>query len=81
MSFDYKRMLKFEHNIGAKEAKLRIMAGSAALLVSIFTAKIILLVIGLVLVAEGYVGWCPAYSGMGKNTCGENEVAAPIAGE
>lgn len=68
MSFDYKRLIKFEHNIGAKEAKMRMMAGAAALLISIFTAKIILLLLGLVLVATGYSGWCPAYSGMNKNT-------------
>jgi len=68
MSFDYKRLVKFEHNIGAKEAKMRMMAGAAALLISIFTAKIILLLLGLVLVATGYSGWCPAYSGMNKNT-------------
>lgn len=79
MSFDYKRMIKFEHNVGAKEAKTRMIAGSVALLVSIFTAKIILLVVGLVLVATGYSGWCPTYSGMNKNTCGANEVETPAA--
>ncbi len=68
MSFDYKRLLKFEHNIGAKEAKMRMMGGAAALLISIFTAKIILLLLGLILVATGYSGWCPAYSGVNKNT-------------
>lgn len=81
MSFDFKRMLKFEHNVGAKEAKMRLMAGSAALLISIFTAKIILLVAGLVLVATGYSGWCPAYSGMNKNTCGADEAGTPPAAE
>jgi hypothetical protein len=69
MSFDYKRLVKFEHNVGAKEAKNRLLVGSIILLVSIFTAKIILLLAGLVLVATGYVGWCPAYSGFNKNTC------------
>lgn len=77
MSFDYKRMIKFEHNVGAKEAKMRMIAGAAALLISVFTASIILLVVGLVLVATGYSGWCPAYSGMGKNTCGMDEVETP----
>jgi Protein of unknown function (DUF2892) len=81
MSFDYKRLVKVEHNVGQKEAKMRMMAGSAALLVSIFTAKIILLVLGLVLVATGYSGWCPAYSGMNKNTCGVDEIETPAAGE
>lgn len=81
MSFDYKRMLKFEHNVGEKEAKIRMMAGAAALLVSVFTASIILLVLGLVLVATGYSGWCPAYSGMDKNTCCAGEGDKPSTTE
>jgi hypothetical protein len=81
MSFDYKRLVKFEHNIGQKEAKMRMMGGAAALFVSIFTAKIILLLLGLVLIATGYSGWCPAYSGMNKNTCAADEVETPTAAE
>jgi hypothetical protein len=68
MSFDFKRMTKFEHNVGEKEKKYRLYAGAALLVVSVFTAQIALLLIGLVLVATGYSGWCPAYSGLGKNT-------------
>jgi membrane-bound ClpP family serine protease len=45
------------------------MAGGAVLIViSIFTAKIILLLAGLVLIATGYIGWCPVYSSFNKNT-------------
>ena len=76
MSFDFKRMLKFEHNVGAKDKKGRMMAGAALLLVSVFTAKIILLLLGMVLVATAYSGWCPVYSGMGKNTCAADEASA-----
>ena len=81
MSFDYKRMLKFEHNVGEKEAKYRLYAGSAAFFISVFIASIALLLIGLVLVATGYSGWCPAYSGMNKNTCvtGESAEETPEA--
>ena len=78
MSFDYKRMIKFEHNVGEKEKKYRMYGGAALIAISIFTASIALLLIGLVLVATGYSGWCPAYSGFGKNTCetgGESESA------
>jgi Protein of unknown function (DUF2892) len=75
MSFDFKRMMKFEHNVGLKEKKYRLYAGAALLVVSIFTAQIVLLLIGLVLVATGYSGWCPAYSGLGKNTCSADETA------
>ncbi|MDO9213328.1 MAG: DUF2892 domain-containing protein [Methylococcales bacterium] len=81
MSFDFKRMLKREHNVGCQEKKYRLYAGSAALVISIFTASIALLVIGLVLVATGYTGWCPVYSGMNKNTntAGEATETTPEA--
>lgn len=69
MSFDFKRMIKFEYNVGEKEKKYRIYAGAALIAISIFTASIALLLIGLVLVATGFTGWCPAYSGLNKNTC------------
>jgi len=68
MSFDYKRMVKFEHNIGDQEKKYRLYGGAALLAVSIFTASIALLLIGMVLVGTGFSGWCPAYSGLNKNT-------------
>jgi hypothetical protein len=68
MSFDYKRMIKFELNVGEQEKKYRLYAGVALLVISVFTAKIILLLIGLVLVGTGYSGWCPVYSGLEKNT-------------
>ena len=63
MSFDFKRMLKFEHNVGEKEKKYRLYSGAALIAISIFTASIALLVIGMVLAATGFSGWCPAYSG------------------
>jgi hypothetical protein len=69
MSFDYKRMIKFEHNVGEKEKKYRLYGGAALVAISIFTASIALLLIGMVLIATGFSGWCPAYSGMNKNTC------------
>ncbi len=73
MSFDYKRLIKFEHNIGEKEKKYRLIGGSVLVFISIFTAKIILLLAGMALIATGYSGWCPAYSGMDKNTCEGNQ--------
>ncbi|WKJ89344.1 DUF2892 domain-containing protein [Methylomonas montana] len=72
MSFDYKRLIKFEHNIGDKDKKVRMVSGVVLLAVSLFTASILMLVVGLVLVATSYVGWCPAYSGFDKNTLGSN---------
>lgn len=76
MSFDYKRMTKFEHNVGEKEKKYRLYGGAALLVISIFTAQIFLLIVGLVLVATGYSGWCPVYSGMCRNTCTPEETTA-----
>ncbi len=73
MNFDYKRMLKFERNVGEKEKKARMAGGALLILISIFTAKIILLILGLVLVGTGYSGWCPAYSGFGKSSCDSSE--------
>ncbi|MEI8574234.1 DUF2892 domain-containing protein [Methylomonas sp. LW13] len=70
MSFDYKRLIKFEHNIGEKDKKVRIVSGVVLLSVSLFTASILMLLVGLVLVATSYSGWCPVYSGMDKNTLG-----------
>ncbi len=68
MNFDYKRLIKFEHNIGAKDKKIRLISGVVLLAVSLFTASVLMLLVGLVLVATSYFGWCPAYSGFNKNT-------------
>ena len=69
MSFDYKRMIKFEHNVGEKEKKYRIYGGAALIVISLFTAEITLLVVGIILVATGFSGFCPAYAGLNKSTC------------
>ena len=73
MKFDYKRLVKFEHNVSEQEKKIRLGVGAAMILVSLFLANILLLLVGLVLITTGYIGWCPAYSGFDKNTCGVNE--------
>jgi len=71
MNFDFKRMLKFELNIGEKEKKYRLYGGVALLVISLFApgGEVLLLLAGLILVATGYSGWCPIYSGLNKNTC------------
>ena len=76
MSFDFKRMIKFEHNVGEKEKKYRLYAGAALIAISIFTASIALLLVGMVLIATGFSGWCPAYSGLNKNTSGTDNSPA-----
>ncbi|NOR70784.1 MAG: DUF2892 domain-containing protein [Methylomarinum sp.] len=71
MSFNYKLLINREINVGEKDKKIRLIAGSILLFVSLFTAKIILLLTGLLLVATGYTRVCPAYSAMEKSTCEE----------
>jgi hypothetical protein len=68
MSFDFKRMLKPELNVGLKDQKIRYGVGIGLLLVSVFLANIPLLIVGGILVGTAKTRWCPAYSGLGKNT-------------
>ena len=81
MSFDYKRLVKFEHNVGAKDKKVRMVAGVVLLVASLFTASVLMLLVGLVLVATSYFGWCPAYSGFDKNTLEAGDTAASSEAE
>jgi len=69
MSFDYKRLAKFEVNVGEKEKKMRLIAGAVLLFISLFTASVILLLLGVILVATGYTKVCPVYSALDRNTC------------
>jgi hypothetical protein len=41
----------------------------------LFTASVLMLLVGLVLVATSYFGWCPAYSGFDKNTLDQDHTA------
>jgi hypothetical protein len=66
MSFDYKRLFKFELNLDDKQKKYRLYGGALALLASVFTASIPLLLIGLAMAAMGYSGWCPICSAIHK---------------
>ncbi len=68
MSFDYKRLTSTVINVGEKDKKMRLIAGSVSMAISLFTANILLLVIGVVLIATGYTRICPAYSAVDKNT-------------
>lgn len=68
MSFDYKKALKREFNVGAKEQKTRFGVGIALLVLSVFLANIPMLLIGVLLVATAKMQWCPVYSGIGKSS-------------
>ena len=69
MNFDFKRMIQFEHNVGEQEKKYRLYGGAALIVISIFTASIALLLIGLIGVATGFTGFCPINAGLNRNTC------------
>lgn len=71
MAFDFKRALKFEKNVGTKEQKKRYALGYVALLISVFTASVPLLLLGGILVGTAKMTWCPLWSGLSKNTCGD----------
>lgn len=76
MSFDFKKMLKKEGiNVGLKEQKARYGAAAAAGLLSVFLGNVTLLLLSIALAATGFVRWCPAYAGLGRNTCDPNEPA------
>lgn len=81
MQFDYKRLVKFEHNLGAKEKQIRLYAGIVLILVSLFTASVLLLLVGGVLVATSFFGWCPAYSGFCHSSVTAEETATVASAE
>ena len=66
MSFDYKRLFKFELNLDDKQKKYRLYGGVLALVVSVVIASIPLLLVGLAMTAMGYSGWCPLCSAIQK---------------
>ena len=68
MSFDYKRALKREFNVGSKEQRIRYGAGIGLVLVSVFLANIAMLLIGVGLIVTAKMQWCPAYSGLSKSS-------------
>jgi hypothetical protein len=78
MSFDVKRLLKPELNVGLKDQKIRYGVGIGALLLSVFLANIPLLIIGGALVGSAKTRWCPVYSQLGKSTVqpGEEQTAS-----
>ena len=70
MDFSFKR-IKFEHNVGEKDQKIRYGIGIVFVLISLFNANVFLLLLGVVLIVSAYLTWCPAYSGLAMNTCAD----------
>ncbi len=80
MSFDFKKALKREVNVGLKEQKMRYLAGSGLFLASVFFGNIPLLLLGGIVVYTAFFRWCPAYSGLGRTTVDPNEPPAACCG-
>ena len=55
-------------NVGGADKILRIMAGIALLAWAVFGGPVWAW-IGIVPLATGLLGWCPAYTLFGMNTC------------
>ena len=77
MNFDYKRMFKFEHNVGGKEKQYRLYGGVALFVLSIFTGSVLFLVVGCILIATGFFGFCPLNAGFQRNSCSAADGEAP----
>ncbi|KAF3982031.1 MAG: DUF2892 domain-containing protein [Methylococcales symbiont of Hymedesmia sp. n. MRB-2018] len=73
MDFDYKRLVKLEVNVGEKEKKMRLIAGSVLVFISLFPASVILLIVGIILLASAYTKMCPFNSALHRNTCEPEE--------
>jgi hypothetical protein len=60
-------------NVGKTDKILRIIAGLALLLLGAIGVIGWWGLIGLVPLATGLLGWCPAYSLLGIKTCGKGQ--------
>ena len=68
MSHDGKPLLNLKKNVGGKEQKMRYQFGAAALLISVFTHSIPLLLVGGILVTTAKLNWCPISAKLGRNS-------------
>ncbi len=78
MQFDFKRMLKYEYNVGDRDQTIRYGVGSISILVSLFLGSVPLLLLGIALLVSGYTHFCPIYAGLGRTTascCGQAKKA------
>jgi hypothetical protein len=60
-------------NVGFFDRFLRVFVGSILFFVGLFAGNIILLIIGAIPLATGFMGLCPVYSLFGIDTGCENE--------
>lgn len=55
-------------NVGATDKLIRIVAGIVLIIIGIFYSKI-WIIIGLIPLITGLIGYCPLYTLLGINTC------------
>lgn len=68
MQFDFKRMFRYERNVGDQDRQIRYGVGALTILASMFLGSIPLLLLGIGLLASGYTRFCPVYAAMGRTT-------------
>jgi hypothetical protein len=73
MSFDIKRMLKREFNVGKKDQQIRLAAGVGLMIVASIMESGLLMLLGLIVATLALLKWCPAYSAMGRSTVGPDD--------
>jgi hypothetical protein len=61
--------MKMKSNSGGIDRVIRIVAGLALLACAIAFQGPVWAFIGIVPLATGLIGWCPAYTILGINTC------------
>lgn len=55
-------------NVGTKDKNIRIGAGAVLLLFGLLKGGWLFVLLGIVLLATGFMGTCPAYTLIGMNT-------------
>ena len=74
MSFDIKKALKREFNVGRKDFQIRLGAGLAVMIAASLIESGLLMLAGILVIVTGVMRWCPAYSVLGKSTVEEGEI-------
>ena len=68
MSFDVKKLLKREFNVGTRDQQIRLGVGVGLMILASVLENGLIMLLGLVVVILAFLKWCPAYSAMGKST-------------
>lgn len=67
--------MKFEKNVGAQDKKARLALAGVLIVVGLFVdlgaLESLMWLVMVVLIATSFMGVCPAYCLLGKNSCGE----------